>query len=125
MAKIVIGDRTYDYDGSKKPMAEALTIEQSLGVRYVQYEDELQQGSMRAMAAFIWSVLHRDGQDVTIEQILDGSYEVDIMPVLQSLLEAAREAEEEDPTGTPAGSGRGGTRGTGTSTRRSSRSTTG
>ncbi len=123
MAKITIGDRTYDYDGGKKPLAEALEIEKALGVRYAQYEEDLQAGSMRALAAFIWTVLHRDGQPVTLESILDGSYEIDVMPVLESLLAAAQEAQREDPTGTGGDSVPAGTPGTGTGTPRSSRST--
>lgn len=129
--KITINGETFDYDGSKKPMLEALTIESALGMRYVEYEDELQQGSMRAMCGFIWSVLHRDGRPVTIENILDGTYEVDVMDVMESLLAAAEEldaakGDDENPTGgaTTRRSGRAGTPTTGTSTSRSSRTST-
>jgi hypothetical protein len=128
--KITINGETFDYDGSKKPMLEALTIEKALGMRYVEYEEELQAGSMLAMAGFIWSVLHRDGRDVEISQILDGTYEVDVMDVLESLAAAAEELEaakasEANPTeGAPRRTGRAGTATTGTGTSRSSRSTT-
>lgn len=114
--KIRINGESFDFDGQKKPLSEALWLEKELHMRYADWEQELQAGSMRAMAGFIGLVWRRDGRDVNMASILDGTVEVDLMEVLESFLEAAKELEAEqetaaDPKNSPAPDG---TPGTGT-----------
>lgn len=89
MAKVTINGTVYDFDQSKRPMLEALTVEGKLKMPYAQWETELQAGSVRALCGFIWMVLHRDGQDVELEDILSGEFEV-------NLAEVGIEADEGD-----------------------------
>jgi hypothetical protein len=108
MAKIKINGELFDWDESKKPMSEALAIENGLGMRYADWETELDAGSMRAMCGFVWLVWRRDGRDVPLEDILSGKVEIDLGELLGFMIEeakarkAAAEAAAEagqDPTG--------------------------
>jgi hypothetical protein len=105
MAKIRVNGETFDFDGTKKPMSEALALENALGMRYVDWETELQAGSMKAMCGFVWLVWRREGRDVALEDILSGDVEIDLAELLESLAEAGEEAQAAagDPTdGAPA-----------------------
>lgn len=117
--KITINGETFEFDGEKKPMFEALELEKQLGMTYGKYEQDLQAGSMVALAGFCWQVWFRNGRKVALADILSGDIEIDIAEVVASLQAYADEvaARQEDPTGSP------GSPGTGTSTSRSSRST--
>lgn len=121
--KIVIQGEAFEFDGSKKPMLEALELEKQLGWNYGKYESELQAGSMKAIAGFIWQVWYRNGRRVELADVLSGDIEIDVAEVMESLAEAAAELQDQetdaDPTGRP------GSPTTGTSTSRSSRSTSG
>lgn len=123
MAKIRINGETFDFDGRKQPMSEALVIEQELKMRFAEYADELQAGSVRAMAGFIWCVWHRDGRDVTIGQILSGEIDIDIVEVLESMIEAGEEikAAQKDAADPKPGPALAGIPMTATVTSRSSR----
>ncbi len=81
MAKVTINGEMFDFDQTKRPMLEALTIEQELKMRYVDWETELQGGSARALCGFIWMVWHRDGRDVSLQDILSGTAEVNLAEV--------------------------------------------
>ena len=81
MAKVTINGEIFDFDQTKRPMLEALTIEDKLKMRFADWETELQGGSVEALAGFVWMVWHRDGRDVTIEDILDGTAEVNLADV--------------------------------------------
>jgi hypothetical protein len=94
VAKVTINGEVFGYDISRKPMSEALAIENGLKCRYVDWENDLQAGSARAMCGFIWLVWRRDGRDVSLDDILSGKVEID----LGSLNVEADEGEE-DPTG--------------------------
>jgi len=98
MAKVTVNGEIFDFDQSRRPMLEALTIEGELKMRYADWETELQGGSVRALCGFIWMVWHRDGRDVPLADILSGKAEV-------NLAEVNIEADEgdADPTGPPPG----------------------
>ena len=81
MAKVTINGEMFDFDASKRPMLEALTIEDKLKMRFADWETELQAGSVKALVGFVWMVWHRDGRDVSIEDILDGTAEVNLTGV--------------------------------------------
>ena len=119
MAKIVIAGETFDYDGQKQPMSEALAIEELYGKRYAQWQDDLWAGSARAMCVLAWLIWRRDGRDVAYSDIIDGKADFDLAEMLQSIIKAAEDAAAEakaveaDPTG---GSDPDGTDGTATAT---------
>ena len=119
MAKITIGGETFDFDGRKQPMSEALAIEETYGARYAQWQDDLQAGSARALCVLAWLVWRRDGRDVAFADITGGKVDFDLGEMMQSMLESAEaaaaeaKAAEADPTG---GSDPAGTPGTATAT---------
>lgn len=120
MAKIIIGGETFDYDGQKQPMSEALAIEEVYGARYAQWQDDLWAGSARAMCALAWVIWRREGRDIPFADIISGKIDFDLGEMLGSIIKAAEDAAEDakaaeaDPTvpSAPAGTG---TTGTGTS----------
>jgi hypothetical protein len=126
VAKIVIAGETFDYDGQKQPMSEALAIEELYGKRYAQWQDDLWAGSAKAMCVLAWLIWRRDGRDVAYQDILDGKADFDLGEMLQSIIKAAEDAAAEakaaeaDPTGKSALAG---TRTTRRSTKASSAST--
>ena len=124
--KIVLAGETFEYDGTKAPMSEALAIEHVYKRRYAEWQTDLSAGSAKAMCVLAWLIWRRDGRDVPFEDILSGTVDFDLQEMLESMAEAAQEAEAEaavpDPTppSVPAG-----TRSTGTATSRSSRKSSG
>ena len=112
--KIVLAGETYDYDGTKAPMSEALAIERVYERRYAEWQSDLAAGSAKAMCVLAWLIWRRDGRDVPFQDILDGKADFDLMEMMNSLAEAAEAEGEPDPTVSPAPAGTGGT-GTGTS----------
>jgi hypothetical protein len=78
VAKVTINGEVFEWDVSRKPMSEALALEQALKCRYADWETDLQAGSARAMCGFIWLVWRRNGRDVPIADILDGKTEIDL-----------------------------------------------
>ena len=120
--KIVLAGETYDYDGTKAPMSEALAIERVYERRYAEWQSDLAAGSAKAMCVLAWLIWRRDGRDVPFEDILDGKADFDLTEMLESMAEAAAAEAAPDPTGTPDPDG---TPGTGTSTSASSPSGSG
>ena len=104
MAKIVIAGETFDYDGQKQPMSEALAIEEVYGARYAQWQDDLWAGSAKAMCALAWIIWRREGRDVPFADIIDGKVDFDLGEMLRSIIDAAEDAAAEakaaeaDPT---------------------------
>jgi hypothetical protein len=96
MAKVTINGEMFDFDQTKRPMLEALTIEHELKMRYADWETELQGGSARALCGFIWMVWHRDGRDVPLEDILSGKADVNLADV-----NIESDEGEADPTSPP------------------------
>lgn len=78
MAKVTINGEVFGFDGTRKPMSEALAIENGLHCTYAKWETDMQAGSARAMCGFIWLVWRRDGRDVELEDILSGKIDVDL-----------------------------------------------
>jgi hypothetical protein len=118
--KIVLAGETYEYDGTKAPMSEALAIEHVYKRRYAEWQTDLAAGSAKAMCVLAWVIWRRDGRDVPFEDILEGRADFDLLEMLTSMAEAAEaeKAAEADPTMPSAPAG---TRSTGTGTSRSSR----
>lgn len=122
--KVTINGVVHEYDGKKAPMSEALAVERVYKHNYAQWQSDLQAGSAEAMAVLAWVILRRDGSDVKFEDILDGTFDFDLLEMLTSITEAA-EAEAADPTIPGASPGRDGTPTTGTNTSSSSRKSSG
>jgi hypothetical protein len=122
--KIVLGGETFEYDGSKAPMSEALAIERVYERRYAEWQSDLAAGSAKAMCVLAWLIWRRDGRDVPFEDILDGKADFDLVEMLESMAGSAEaeKAAEADPTEPPDPAG---TPTTGTSTSASSRSGSG
>jgi len=120
--KIVLGGETFEYDGSKAPMSEALAVERVYERRYAEWQTDLQAGSAKALCVMAWIIWRRDGRDVPFEDILDGKADFDLMEMMNSLAEAADAEAAPDPTvlSDPAG-----TPGTGTDTLPSSPASSG
>jgi hypothetical protein len=119
--KIVVGGETYEYDGTKAPMSEALAIEKVYERRYAEWQSDLAAGSAKAMCVLAWLIWRRDGLEVPFEDILDGKADFDLVEMLESMAESAEaeKAAAADPTVPPDPAG---THTTGTSTSASSRS---
>ena len=133
MIKVILGGEVFSYDGEKQPVAEALAIEQAYGRRYVQWEQDLAEGGVKALCTLAWLIWRREGRDVDLDDILNDQVpEFDLAEFLTSLMKAGVEAAEEaaaakaepDPT-IPGSSAPDGTPGTGTGTSASSRSGSG
>ena len=105
--KIVLGGETFEYDGSKAPMSEALAIERVYERRYAEWQSDLAAGSAKAMCVLAWLIWRRDGRDVPFEDIIDGKADFDLGEMMRSVYEAGEAAEAEakaaeaDPTGEP------------------------
>jgi hypothetical protein len=108
MAKVTINGEVFSWDVSRKPLSEALAIENGLQCRYADWEADLQAGSARALAGYVWLVWRRNGKDVPLEDILSGAIEVDLEG-----LNIESDGEEAGPTVPPPA--RSPTTGTGTS----------
>lgn len=100
--KIVIAGEAFEYDNTRRPLSEALAIEKEWGRRYAEWEQELLAGSAEATAVLVWVVYRREGRDVPLGDILDGTVDFDYSELIQSLgaayLEAQAEAAAADPT---------------------------
>ena len=99
MAKVTIGGEVFEFDRTRKPMAEMMALEKALGVPYGQWEQDLQAGSARALAGFIWLVWRRDGRDVKFEDIESGDVEIDLAGF--DVEEDPEPEEPADPTRPP------------------------
>ena len=113
--KVVINGESFDYDGTKTPMSEALAIERVYERRYAEWQSDLGAGSAKAICVLAWLIWRRDGRAVPFEDILSGEVDFDLAEMLESRAEAQAEAEAvPDPTPSPAPAGTPGTA-TGTS----------
>jgi len=95
--KVVINGETFDYDGDKAPMSEALAIEDVYKRRYVEWQADLQAGSAKAMAVLAWIIWRRDGREVPFEDIISGRADFDLGEMINSILESAKAEQEGEP----------------------------
>lgn len=105
--KVVIAGMAYEYDGQRAPMSEALAIEKIYERRYAEWQSDLAAGSAKAMCVLAWIILRRDGTEVPFENIIDGTFDFDLVEMLTSMAESAEAeaAAAADPTeeSAPAG----------------------
>ena len=107
--KITIAGETFEYDGKRAPMSEALAIEDVYERRYAEWQADLAAGSAKAMCVLAWLIWRRDGRDVPFEDIIDGKVDFDLAEMLNSMAESAEADAEADPTESPAPAGTPGT----------------
>ena len=103
-------------------MSEALWVEHVYKRRYAEWQEDLGAGSAKAMCVLACLIWRRDGRDVPLQDLLDGTVDFDLMEMLTSMAEAAEAEKSEtgaaaDPTPPSAPAG---TPSTGTGTSRSS-----
>lgn len=102
--KLILAGETFEYDGSTRPMSEALAIEKAYGHKYAQWSADLAAGELEAFCVFAWVIWRREGRDVPYEDILSGVKDFDLEEFLGSVIKARAEAEAEDEEPDPTGS---------------------
>lgn len=115
--KIILGGETFDYDGRVQPMSEALAIEKMYEKRYVQWQEDLNNGLLEAFCILAWVIWRRDGRDVPYGDIIEGKADFDVNEMVKSLMDgwaaeadaAKAAAAAADPTGPPDPAGTPGT----------------
>jgi hypothetical protein len=95
--KITINGETFssNWDLNHVSMSDALAIEKVANRRYVEWEMEFLGGSAEATAAFIAFTWQRDGREVELQNILDGSIELDFSETYSSIMNAIAQAQAE------------------------------
>src|SRR5215468_1852460 len=96
MAKVTINGEVFYFDTTRRPMTEALALEEALKCNYVQWEADMQAGSAKALAGYVWLVWRRNGRDVPFDHIVDGTVEVDVAG-----LTIEPDGDDADPTSPP------------------------
>jgi hypothetical protein len=75
MVKVTIKGEVFSFD-PRYPMAEAIAIEDGLGMTFGAWQQALGTGSAKSMAGYLWLVLRRNNRDVALGDILSGKYEL-------------------------------------------------
>lgn len=76
-AKVTINGKSYPFDSEHYPLAEAIELEEGIGMPFAEWEQQMLRGSAKAIAGYVWLVLKRNGKDVPLADILSGEYAVD------------------------------------------------
>ena len=103
--KVKLDGETFDYDGDKAPMSEALWVEDVYKRRYVEWQADLQAGSAKAMCVLACLIWRRDGRDVPYEDVISGKVDFDLGEMISSILESAQAAAEGEPDPQTPGTG--------------------
>ena len=101
--KVTIKGEVFPFDNERYPLSEAIALEEKLGMPFHAWKTDLNRGSARALAGFVWLVLRRNGRDTSWEDIVSGAYDV---------AESDIDIEDEgggDPTAAPSPGGDGST----------------
>ena len=72
-------------------MSEALWVEHVYKRRYAEWQEDLSAGSAKAMCVLACLIWRRDGRDVPLQDLLDGTVDFDLMEMLTSMADAAKE----------------------------------
>jgi hypothetical protein len=96
MLKVTIKGEVYSFDGERYPVSEAIELEEKLGMSFHAWRAALGNGSVKALAGFVWLVLKRNGQGVPWQDIVTGAYELS-----DSDVDIEQEGGE-DPTSPPS-----------------------
>jgi len=96
LLKVTIKGAVYPFDNERYPISEAIELEEKLGMSFHAWRAALGNGSVKALAGFVWLVLRRNGQGVPWQDIVTGAYELS-----DSDVEIEQEGGE-DPTEAPS-----------------------
>jgi len=96
MLKVTVKGVVYPFDGERYPVSEAIELEEKLGMSFHAWRAALGNGSVKALAGFVWLVLKRNGQGVPWQDIVTGAYELS-----DSDVDIEQEGGE-DPTAAPS-----------------------
>jgi hypothetical protein len=96
LVKVTIRGETYSFD-PRYPMSEAIALEEGLGWTFGEWQAQLGAGSARAMCGYLWLVLRRNGQDVPLQDLLSGKFELGA----DDFEIEDEDAAAPDPTGSP------------------------
>jgi len=74
--RVTIRGEVFSFDNERYPLSEAIELEEKLGVPFHAWKGDLDRGSAKALAGFVWLVFKRNGKDTTLEDIISGAYDV-------------------------------------------------
>lgn len=125
MAKVTITAdgiaETFEFDGTRKPMSEALAIENTLGIPHARWEADLAAGSARALCGFIWLVWRRAGREVPFADIESGKIGLDVNDAFSVEPDDGPEPGPTSPGSSPAAAPEASSSTSGATSRRSAR----
>lgn len=91
--KIIIGDKSYEYDHDKLLNSEAIAIEQELGILPGSYASLLKQGSPSMITAIVWIARRRAGEtDLEYAEVAFDFADMDLEDTEQAPKESAAES---------------------------------
>jgi hypothetical protein len=99
MLKVTIKGEVYPFDNDSYPLAEAIELEEKLGMTFAEWNLNFYRGSAKAKGGLAWLVLKRDGQNVPCEDILSGKWPDGGLGIDDILVEMEGEP---DPTEAPS-----------------------
>ena len=67
--KITIEGHAYDFDTDKLMLSEARAVEKVCGCTFQEWSEQLQAGSMEALAALVWIVQKRENPDLRFNEV--------------------------------------------------------
>jgi hypothetical protein len=78
--KITIKGEVFAFE-ERYSMAEAIALEEGLGMTFGEWINGLLSGSVKSMAGQVWLILSRAGKDVPLADILSGEYDLDLADI--------------------------------------------
>ena len=76
MIKVTINGEVFSHDHDRYPIAEAITLEEKLGMPFYAWKTGLYAGSAKSVAGLVWLVFKRNGKDLPMADILSGAYDL-------------------------------------------------
>ena len=96
MAEVRLNGEVFDWRSDEKPkMSEALAVEEAYGRGYLQWQEDLAGGALRAMCTLAWLIWRQNGRDVPIDDIMSDDFDFDFTDFLDSVVEAGIAARKE------------------------------
>lgn len=88
--KFTINGETFSSDWAidRVSMADAIAIEKVANRRYIEWEADFLGGSAEALAAFVVLAWQRDGREIELKDVLDGSVEFGFTEAYRSVVTA-------------------------------------
>lgn len=80
MPQVRIKGEVYPFEHSYS-LAEAIALEEQLGMTFAAWDEGMAKGSAKAVAGYAWLVLRRNGKEVPLADILSGKYEIGLSDI--------------------------------------------